>query len=293
MNGRKLRLIGLLLAVVWVIGIGCQFAAERFWFAEVGYTEVFWLRLLTQGGVWAIVSSLSAGFLLINLALAQRFKHSQTLEATPNSSATGTIGTQSNYRRAQAARNRIRRSAVPDQPVSLQYLLPGVLALILLVGLLLLHQLQAVATAWQSATHQINGLPALPDRFHFDANWHGGTFLSIAFSPTIYLVIGLIGTVAIAVLVYPTQWLSAIALFISASLGFILSAQWGRVLQFFHAVPFGKTDPLFANDISFYVFSLPIAELLTFWFVDPVSVWAISGCSGLSPRRQELESGVF
>ena len=270
MNGHKLRLIGLSLAVVWLVGIVCQFAAERFWFAEVGYTEVFWLRLLTQGGIWAIVSSLSAGFLLINLALAQRFKHAQVLESASNSSATMTAGTRSTHRRAQMDRSRIRRSTTPErQPVPLQYLLPGVLVLILLVGLLLLHQLQAVATAWQSATHQINGLPTLPDRFHFDANWQSGkTFLSIAFFPTVYLVIGLIGTVAIAVLVYPTQLLSAIALFISTSLGFILSAHWGRVLQFFHAVPFGKTDPLFANDISFYVFSLPIAELLTFWFVD-------------------------
>lgn len=35
------------------------------------------------------------------------------------------------------------------------------------------------------------------------------------------------------------------------------SAQWDMVLRFFHQQPFGSTDPLFNNDIGFYVFSLP------------------------------------
>ncbi|MBW2096413.1 MAG: UPF0182 family protein, partial [Deltaproteobacteria bacterium] len=35
------------------------------------------------------------------------------------------------------------------------------------------------------------------------------------------------------------------------------AAQWDMVLRFFHQQPFGTNDPLFHNDIGFYVFSLP------------------------------------
>lgn len=35
------------------------------------------------------------------------------------------------------------------------------------------------------------------------------------------------------------------------------SAQWDTVLRFFHQQPFGTSDPLFNNDVGFYIFSLP------------------------------------
>lgn len=35
------------------------------------------------------------------------------------------------------------------------------------------------------------------------------------------------------------------------------AGQWDMILRFFHQQPFGTSDPLFNNDIGFYVFSLP------------------------------------
>ncbi|MBI2644776.1 UPF0182 family protein [Candidatus Uhrbacteria bacterium] len=40
--------------------------------------------------------------------------------------------------------------------------------------------------------------------------------------------------------------------------GFAATSGWQEILKFLYAVPFGKVDPLFGYDISFYVFSLPI-----------------------------------
>ena len=37
------------------------------------------------------------------------------------------------------------------------------------------------------------------------------------------------------------------------------------LLKWFYAAPFGRSDPLFGNDLSFYVFSLPVYELLKDW----------------------------
>ena len=48
-----------------------------------------------------------------------------------------------------------------------------------------------------------------------------------------------------------------IALFIAL----IASSSWHDVLKFLSSVPFGQKDPIFGQDVSFYVFSLPIFSL--------------------------------
>ncbi|MCZ7666350.1 MAG: UPF0182 family protein [Chloroflexi bacterium] len=45
-----------------------------------------------------------------------------------------------------------------------------------------------------------------------------------------------------------------------------VSAQWETVLQFVYQTPFGTVDPLFNQDVSFYLFSLPLFEFLQGWF---------------------------
>ncbi|SJM56965.1 UPF0182 family protein [Gulosibacter sp. 10] len=39
--------------------------------------------------------------------------------------------------------------------------------------------------------------------------------------------------------------------------GLSTAGSWENVLMFFNATPFGETDPIFGNDVSFYVFALP------------------------------------
>ncbi len=270
MNGRTLRLVGLLLALVLVIGLGCQFAANLFWFTEVGYAEVFWLRLLTQVGIGTIASGISAVFLLGNLALAARLKYPKALEATLDVTSAMVKETSRSSWMLEAKRRSAWRSTPESKPIPLKWLLPSVLGLSVLASLLLRQHIQAIATAWQSTTNQLNGLPPLPDRVRLEDIWQSGrAIVSLGTaSPLVYLAVGLGAVVVVAVLLYPAALLSAIALGESLGLGFILSAHWGRFLQLFHAVPFGQTDPLFANDISGYVFALPIAELLTFWLFD-------------------------
>ncbi len=49
-----------------------------------------------------------------------------------------------------------------------------------------------------------------------------------------------------------------ISIVISLLIGFIASGSWQDILKFLSATEFGKVDPLFGKDISFYVFTLPI-----------------------------------
>ncbi len=274
MNGRTLRLIGFLLALVLAVGCLCQVAVEQLWFTEVGYVEVFWLRLATQTGIWAIVSLLSAAFLLGNLAIARRLQYpralapgSALLERQPN-----TVPQRLPFLKTQPLVDRLsdRQGPIPEtQPLPLRWLLPIVLGLLLLIGLFLLQQMQATIAAWRTLT-QPNGLPALPERLHIGAIGQVGqqVFAAGAVTPVAYLVIGLAIAGAFVSLLYPIILLNAIAIVESLGMAFILSAQWGRVLQFFQAVPFPSADPLFGTNISFYIFSLPLWQLLAFWLIN-------------------------
>ncbi|HEX2933707.1 MAG TPA: UPF0182 family protein, partial [Candidatus Binatia bacterium] len=57
----------------------------------------------------------------------------------------------------------------------------------------------------------------------------------------------------------------ATALILGLFIGFAQTGNWDIFLKWLHAVPFGRSDPLFGNDLGFYLFSLPVYELLTDW----------------------------
>ncbi len=46
-----------------------------------------------------------------------------------------------------------------------------------------------------------------------------------------------------------------------------LAVQWERALLFLHQVPFQETDPIYGNDLGFYVFTLPALEFIRSWLV--------------------------
>ena len=62
----------------------------------------------------------------------------------------------------------------------------------------------------------------------------------------------------------PTR-LNFFYLIISAAVGFVFSSisldSWKTVLKFINSTPFNVTDPLFNNDLSFYIFKLPLYQL--------------------------------
>ncbi len=57
----------------------------------------------------------------------------------------------------------------------------------------------------------------------------------------------------------------AVALVLSLFIGFAQTGNWDTVLKWFYAVPFGRSDPLFGHDLGFYVFSLPVYQLILNW----------------------------
>lgn len=133
--------------------------------------------------------------------------------------------------------------------LNLRWLLPIVLGLSVFVGLILIHYIQ----------------PALSSR-HPNISLPPPFQLASQLPLQILLVAWLLG-LTIVLITNPQFWLKAIALIISLIIAGELSEHWANILQYFHPTTFNRLDPLFERDISFYIFSLPVWELLEYWLL--------------------------
>ncbi|AFZ26308.1 hypothetical protein Cylst_4209 [Cylindrospermum stagnale PCC 7417] len=242
--------LGLLL--LW--DLGSRLGAEIFWFQEVGYLQVFLLRIVTQGSLWVVVAGITAAYLLGNLAVAQRLKYPQSLKTEQVRARELKNFLSPLYTRG----NETRILESQHWQLRLPWLLPLALGLSLLVGLILVHYGEIAVAYWHSEVNQAS--LAVPGWFRAEIIWQQ---LRRMASQTWYF--GLVLGMAIALLIYPQFFLRAIAILLSVGFGLMLSQHWAKVLQYFHPTPFNNTEPLFGRDISFYIFSLPVWELLELW----------------------------
>lgn len=59
---------------------------------------------------------------------------------------------------------------------------------------------------------------------------------------------------------------------LSIIFGLVAQSNWQTILQFLNRQPFGVTDPVFNNEVSFYVFSLPFLQMLRGWLMGALIV---------------------
>jgi len=71
-----------------------------------------------------------------------------------------------------------------------------------------------------------------------------------------------------------------VALVLAWLVGTAASANWLTVLQFFNRVGFGIADPIFSQDVSFYVFILPLMRFVQGWTV-VVLFLSLFGAAGI------------
>ena len=77
------------------------------------------------------------------------------------------------------------------------------------------------------------------------------------------------------------RWLTAgAALLAGLFVASIASGQWLVVLQYLNAVPFGEADPLFGRDAGFYIFTLPLLDIVRSLLL-AVLVLSIAGAGAL------------
>jgi len=68
--------------------------------------------------------------------------------------------------------------------------------------------------------------------------------------------------------------------FLSLIFGLVAQGNWEVVLRFFNGQPFGTTDPVFHNEIGFYVFSLPFSHFLRSWLLGALII-TLLGSAGV------------
>ncbi len=255
---RLLRRFGYLLVLLigawFLVSLGCQIVAESLWFNEVGYLSALWIRLGTKIVLGGGVTSVSLVWLLGNLWLAQRFKPPQnwkppTLEPQPSTIPNPL---------AQRQTSRISRF--------FWGLLLSAVGLSSAIAILVFHYAQTVAALWQTTAAQETGLP-VPDRFQLAAIWNLGNTLLASEAPLASGGLAVWMALVIALLIVPRALLNSLAIALSVGFGLMLATHWSRFLLFFHTHPFQRTEPLFEQDIGFYIFSLPVWQLLEFWLV--------------------------
>lgn len=222
-------------ALVLLLWLGCNLEAENLWFAALGYSAVFSLRIKTRIALWTIALLLSGGIWVGNFYIA---RHNCQTNAP--------------------------QSPWPQQKrMGLLTLLATVTLLALLLSILICHQISVVQTLTENLGDRPAQVPSLPPtlgwsilRRILEAWWQNPYWLLL---PT-----GL----TIGILVMPWQSLSLTGSCLTLGLGFAFNQEWARVLSAFHSTPFGKSDLLFHLDIGFYVFEVPLLKLIRFWSLD-------------------------
>lgn len=251
-----------LLVLVLLIGLDglLYLLAERLWFQEVNYLSVFWLRVRSQILLGAFPVLLTLIFTWGNLILALRLKPLPRPDATD-------------------ARQR---------GLALGGLLSLSMILSLLVGVQLFYQGQIAADVWQQdlSLYDTNAPPPLWPRLS------SVTAMIQSFVAQPWQLVAL-GVSTVAFLIYP-RWLSRLAaLLMSLGFGLILSNQWPNVLLALNPTPFFQNDPIFHRDIGFYIFRLPLWELLEFWLLGVVFFTLANVCLIYLLADNSLSRGRF
>jgi uncharacterized membrane protein (UPF0182 family) len=247
---RFFQLLTLLLGVGLLADLVSRLGAEMLWFQEVTYFSVFLLKFQVRLAIIIAVGGFTAVYLLGNLAIAQRWKHPLSVE----------VHHREELRSPSYSIQPSRSSpfALPSAVVlRLRVLLPLTIGLSLLVGLLLLYYGQLAVHYWQDGA-------TLSSPFVSRLNPKNLWRMTTQLIGQIWLLGGVLG-IAIALLIYPRLLLSAIAITFSILFAWLLSQQWAVVLQYQHPTSFNLSEPLFGRDVGFYIFSLPLWELVELW----------------------------
>lgn len=87
----------------------------------------------------------------------------------------------------------------------------------------------------------------------------------------------------------------AVFTFFSFLMGLTTASEWPQLLLFLNQSNFGVVDPVFGRDISFYVFTLPVLEMVRGWFqaVLIATILMVVVVSGIGWRGWRASTGLL
>lgn len=270
----------ILILLVLIIGLGfsldiiATLKAESLWFQEIGYLGVFVKALTNKVIIWLLTFLISGGFLFLNIFLARKFRHSNLAK--------------------QKEKLLNRESLSKKQPhktvFRLRILLPIVLFLNLLIGLICLHYSQIIAKFWQPGLSLLNIAPPLPFSLKSEITQLVNSIIN---GNLILWQIFFAAAVVIILFINTEFFLIAISLGLSLIFSTVIAGNWTKFLQYSGATDFQELDPLFQNDLSFYIFKLPIWQLLEVWLSGLFGYTFIACCLLYLVSGNSLSQGKF
>ena len=260
--------IGTVLGLWLIFEATARLFAETLWFQEVDYLAAFITRRLSQYVLWFLVTGVSGLFLGINLWWANRWQWQwlkkdnwydvgipylpQLKQLSSSKEAQISLGEKLSPRYYANQKTYSPRLKLP-------LLLLAAIALAVALILLGLHYTNIALGVWQtsyqlpkialnlSTARDVGELKSLI----------GVYFRQFAiFIGAVYFLLG-----------KPRTSLIAIASVISLVFGLIAAGNWSKVLQFFNPSGFNSVDPQFQKDIGFYIFRLPLWQLVESWSI--------------------------
>ncbi len=228
-----------LIMVAWLsLIVVSRLGIEILWFQEVNYLDTFFTQFKTKLLLGLFTFVISLVFIFGNIFLAEKQKNQQQLY----------------YQKAL-------EKFAPESPViKIRWLLFLIITFCLLIGLSLIYYTQTANKAWELSF----GLPNLQTSIESPFQIIAIAQLLSTLSETIWQISLII--IVTAILLTKTRFsLIFISVYSSVIFAFIISGYWIRFLRFFNSIEFEKTDPLLNHDISFYIFKLPLLQILDFW----------------------------
>lgn len=224
---------------LWLLGdLVAHLGAERLWFEELGFLATFYKRVSVKILLWFIATGVSGVFLWGNLTLAARYRWGDP-------------------------EGRDFRPPPDDPPQSptltLFPLIFTTLGFCLLIGLMFFYDGEVAWKLGHVDFRQLSVTPTIPAGFTLQVMRDLLHRLWGQWQMLLVLV------VLLGILWRSLLGLRLLAVVLSLIFGFVVSGNWFRVLQAWHPTPFGTRDPLYGFDIGFYIFELPIWQLLDFW----------------------------
>ncbi|MBF2057872.1 MAG: UPF0182 family protein [Cyanobacterium sp. T60_A2020_053] len=241
----------IVLLFTWLILLGLSyFGAETLWFKELNYFEVFLTRFNTKIilGLGTFLSSIL--FIFSNLIYAEKSKNLQKLYYE----------------------NGNKKYIPQSSPVKIRVLLFCVILFSFLISVSLIFYTETVNGAWQVSIN----LPNLSTSVESPFKLNQLASLVGNISETTWQIF-LVFFVAFLLILKTRFSLYLLTVIFSFSFTFISSSYWYKFLLFFNSVSFDKSDPLLNIDYSFYIFNLPLLQLIDFW-LQGLFIYSILGC---------------
>lgn len=277
---RLYRPILITIAIIFSLWLTLETTAKLFteilWFQEVGYLSTFITRYASQYGLWLLIFLVSALFMGVNLWLANLWRwqwlpkddwydagvsylpqKKHLIVSEPKKISFGKNLTAKSYPNHRFTAVRGQKSYSPR--LKLPLLLLVAIALAIAITYILLYYMSVALAIWQTS-YQLPNL-ALSLKPTLDA-FQPGNFIWH------YLYQILIIAVWVPLLLLkPRIGIKAIAGLISLVFGFIAAGNWAIIMRFLNPSSFNYVDPQFKKNIGFYIFRLPLWQLLETWCI--------------------------